>query len=57
MGIMIPQIVKNCNDYFWNTIPFSPLNSTHMSFSFGQNRVTERKSLSKPESRFHFPEM
>ena len=50
MEPMIPQIVKNCNDYFWNTIPFSPLNSTHMRFSFGQNRVTEIKSRSNPES-------
>ena len=43
MKIMIPQMVAICNDYFWNTIPFFPLNSTHMRFSFGQNRVTERK--------------
>ena len=55
MKIMIPQMVAICNDYFLNTIPFFPLNSTHMEIFFGQNRVTERKSLSNPESRFHFP--
>ena len=43
MQAMIPQMVENCNDYFLNTIPIFPLNSTHMRFSFGQNRVTERK--------------
>ena len=56
MNTMIPQTIVICNDYFSNTIPFFPLNSTHTKFAFGQNRVTERKSLSSPESGFHFPE-
>ena len=44
MGIMIPQMVAICNDYFWNTIPVFPSLSTHMRFCFGQNGVTERSS-------------
>ena len=56
MEIMIPQMVVICNDYFLNTIPFFPLNSTHMRFSFGQNRVTERKEALLPGSDLAFRE-
>ena len=54
MEPMIPQMVAICNDYFLNTIPFFPLNSTHTKFALGQNRVTERKEALLPESDLTF---